>query len=87
VAFVWGPTAGYFAKQSNVPLQVTPITQQKDGEIPLAFDISVGIKRSNKALKQEIDSVLATRQDEINQILDEYGVPRVEKPQAASAGK
>jgi mxaJ protein len=87
VAFVWGPTAGYFAKESDVPLQVTPIAQQQDGAIPLAFDISVGIKRADKALKQDIDAVLAKRQNEINQILDEYGVPRVEKPQKTSAAK
>jgi mxaJ protein len=87
VALVWGPMAGYFAKKSDVPLQVTPLDEQKDGEIPLAFDISVGVKRSNKVLKQEIDAVLARREKEINQILDEYGVPRVEKPQPTSAAK
>lgn len=87
VALVWGPTAAYFAKKSDVPLVVTPIDKQKDGDIPLAFDISIGIKRSNKTLKPEIDQVLLKRKDDINRILDEYGVPRVEKPRETSAAK
>lgn len=87
VALVWGPMAGYFAKKSETPLTVTPLDSQKDGEIPLAFDISIGIKRSNKALKPEIDAILLKRKDDINRILDEYGVPRVEKPREAAAAK
>jgi mxaJ protein len=87
IALVWGPTAGYFAKKSEVPLQLTPLATQQDGDIPLAFDISVGVKRSNKTLRSEIDAVLVKRQSEINQILDEYGVPRVEKPQESSAAR
>ena len=28
VAIVWGPLAGYFAKQSKVPLKITPLAER-----------------------------------------------------------
>jgi hypothetical protein len=44
--------------------------------LPMAFDISVGVTRGASGLRDEIDSVLRTRRQAIERILDEYGVPR-----------
>jgi quinoprotein dehydrogenase-associated probable ABC transporter substrate-binding protein len=81
VAIVWGPLAGYFAKHQPVTLTVVPVEPQLDPPaLPLAFDICVGVKRGNKALRDEIDGVLQRRGAEVASILDEYGVPRVPAP-------
>lgn len=79
-ALVWGPPAGYFARQSAHPLDVTPITPQADGAaLPFAFDMSMGVRRGNTALRDELNDFITRRQGEIDRILDQYGVPRVEK--------
>lgn len=76
VALVWGPLAGYFARQHGealelVPLPaVDPVTQQR-----FAFDIAVGVRKGAPGLRDEIDAVLARRKPELDAILAEYGVP------------
>jgi mxaJ protein len=79
VAVVWGPLAGYFAKKQTVPLCVTPLETKADSaDLPLTFDIAMGVSRKNTALRDQLDAVLARRRADIDKILGEYGVPRVE---------
>ena len=81
VAVVWGPLAGYFAPRARVPLKVMPVRPQVDGpRLPMTFDISMGVRREDEALRQEIDAVLARRKPEIDAILADYGVPRADPP-------
>jgi len=78
VAIVWGPAAGYFAKSSKVPLTLTPVTPQVDGPmLPMAFDISMGVRKEDRALRAEIDAALKRRRADIVAILDDYGVPQL----------
>jgi mxaJ protein len=78
VAIVWGPMAGYFAKRQSVPLELTPVSPQIDLPfLPFVYDISLGVRRHDKALRDELDSLLVREHDTIGRILDEYGVPRV----------
>lgn len=76
IAAVWGPPAGYFARLSPVPLVVTPISDTQ-GFAPLrfAYDIAVGVRPGNDALRNEIDGVLARRRPDITRLLAGYGVP------------
>jgi mxaJ protein len=78
VAVVWGPLAGYFARLQRVPLAIAPVSPQIDLPfLPFVFDVSVGVRRGDEALRQEIDEVLVRRKEDIEKILDRYGVPRV----------
>jgi mxaJ protein len=78
VAVVWGPLAGYFAKREPVPLALTPVSPQIDlPYLPFVFDISMGVRRGETALRDQLDAELERRQPEIDAILDRYGVPRV----------
>lgn len=73
---VWGPTAGYFAKRSSVPLVVTPFTPEIDLPfLPFVFDISMAVRRGDTALRDKLDRIIERRQEEIDAILREYGVP------------
>jgi mxaJ protein len=84
VAIVWGPLAGYFAKRQAYELEVTPVSPQfEPPSTPMAFDIGIGVKRSNKALRDQINAALARHKNEIDKILDEYNVPRVAAPPTA----
>ncbi|HEV2843836.1 MAG TPA: substrate-binding domain-containing protein [Thermoanaerobaculia bacterium] len=78
VGVVWGPLAGYFARREPVPLEIVPVSPQVDLPfLPFVFDISMGVRREDTALRDELDAVLERRRPEIDAILDRYGVPRV----------
>lgn len=84
VALAWGPTAGYFAAREKTPLRLVPVTPWLDGpQSPMVFDVSMGVRRDDRALRRELDRALARNRDAIQRILDEYHVPRV--PMAAGA--
>jgi mxaJ protein len=74
VAIVWGPAAGYFAKQQRVPLELVPVPSGK-GDLPFAFDISMGVRQEDEELKTQLENVLDRKQTEIRKILEDYGVP------------
>ena len=81
VAIVWGPTAGYFAAKQAVPMVLTPVTPWLDGpQSPMVFDVSMGVRRDDRALRRELDRALARNRDAIGRILDAYHVPRVADP-------
>lgn len=73
-AIVWGPAAGYFAEHASIPLDVVPVPSGK-GDLPFAFDISMGVKPGNDALRAQLEKVLDRKQVEIRKILKDYGVP------------
>ena len=78
LAIVWGPLAGYFAKQSRVPLEVVPVSPQIDQPfLPFVFDISMGVRRGDRELRDQLDEFLERRRLEIERILADYRIPRV----------
>jgi mxaJ protein len=88
VAVVWGPTAGYFAAQAGVPMVLATVTPWLDGpQSPMVFDISMGLRRDERALRRELDRSLARNREAIDRILDAYHVPRVGDPAAQVATK
>ncbi len=74
VAFVWGPIAGYYAKQSDVPLVVTPLLSE-DRRIRMNYRVSMAVRYNETDWKHTINEVLAKLQPQIDEILMEYGVP------------
>lgn len=78
VAIMWGPQAGWYARHSAVPLDLTPVTPQIDPPfLPFVFDISMAVRRGDTALRDRLEQALDRHRDEIERILDAYGVPRV----------
>ena len=75
VAAVWGPVAGYFARKEKPPLVVTPIVGNPEARLPMTFDIAMGVRRTDKELKAQVDSVLSSVAPQIRTILASYGVP------------
>jgi mxaJ protein len=85
VAVVWGPLAGYFARH-RPGLEVVPVSPQIDLPfLPFVYDISMGVRRGDNALRDEIEGAIERRRAEIEKILDEYGVPRVGQSGSTSA--
>ena len=87
LAIVWGPLAGYFARESRVALEVVPVSPQIDQPfLPFVFDISLGVRREDQDLKDQLDQILEKRRTEIDQILEEYKVPRVDREKGVKGG-
>jgi mxaJ protein len=77
-ARVWGPQAGYFAQRASVPLRVRVLPTPAGASPPFEFSIAMGVRRGDKALQQTLDDVIRRRQADIDRILAEYSVPRVD---------
>jgi len=87
VAIVWGPAAGYFVRRQQVPMAMVPVPSRK-GDLPLAFDISMGVKRGEDALHDQVEKALERNREQIDRILNDYGVPNLQtrvQSQAAPA--
>jgi len=84
VAIAWGPLAGYFARSSPVALQLTPVLPHEEPPFPFVFDVSMGVARANRALRDELDGVIAANRPAIDAILREYAVPLIEAPKVAA---
>jgi mxaJ protein len=86
-AIVWGPLAGYFAQKYGSALQLTPVIPEVDPPgLPFTFAISMGIRKGNAGLRDELDRVLQRRQPDIQAILRDYGVPQLELAPQLQAG-
>jgi len=85
VAVAWGPLAGYFAQRAPVPLDVRPVSPQIDLPfLPFVYDISMGVRRGNDALRERLNTIIANHRADIDRILAQYGVPRVDLTQGGS---
>jgi mxaJ protein len=84
LAIVWGPLAGFFAKQSRVPLEIVPVSPQIDQPfLPFVFDIAMGVRRGDQELRDQLEQFLEKRRPEIERILQDYRVPRVDEKEVA----
>jgi mxaJ protein len=80
VALVWGPLAGYFATRAPVPLTIAPLAPAPEPPLSFTFEIAMGVRKGDRALRDEIDAALSRRRDDVVRILDAYGVPRIPAP-------
>ena len=77
-AIVWGPIGGYFAQQQAVPLRVVPVSSEDESpSLLLAYDIALGVRKSDEALKNTLNGLLTQHAAEIQKILVDYGVPGI----------
>jgi mxaJ protein len=75
VAMAWGPIVGYFAKQSTAtPIVVVPFRPDATG-LRYNFSIAMAVRHGDKALRDQVNSLIESSRPEIQALLDEYGVP------------
>jgi mxaJ protein len=78
VAVVWGPLAGYFARRQRPELHLQAVSPLMDGPmLPMVFDISMGVRKEDRALRRELDEVLTRQAERIQTLLRHYSVPIV----------
>jgi mxaJ protein len=78
IAAAWGPLAGFFARQSDIAMTLTPI-ESTDEFAPLTFefDIAMGVRKGDHVLRDQLDAFIARDQPMITKILRSYGIPLV----------
>jgi len=75
---VWGPAAGYFVAHQRVPMEMVPIPSGKD-DLPFAFDIAMGVRLGDDALRAQVEKAIGRKHAEISKILKDYGVPLLDR--------
>jgi mxaJ protein len=87
VAVVWGPLAGYFAARERAPLTLTPVEHSTaGGEAAFAFDMSMGVRREDRPLRDALDAALARRAADIRRVLHRFGVPLLAAGKVTTGG-
>lgn len=76
VAVVWGPVADYYAALLTPPLRVTHI----DDLPTMAFPISMGVRKQDVALANQINRALDRHPDDIAKILAGYHIRSLALP-------
>jgi quinoprotein dehydrogenase-associated probable ABC transporter substrate-binding protein len=74
---VWGPIAGFFARQIKTPqLAVIPLKSEKG--IKLDYQMAMGVRYGEREWKQQVEGLIESQAPQIQAILREYGVPLVD---------
>jgi quinoprotein dehydrogenase-associated probable ABC transporter substrate-binding protein len=77
VAILWGPMAGYYARELDPSLTVVPLTKEKTGH--MAYRITMGVRPSDQEWKRTLNKVIRENQAEINKILLGFQVPLIDE--------
>jgi quinoprotein dehydrogenase-associated probable ABC transporter substrate-binding protein len=78
VAILWGPIAGYLARQHAGSGEWVMVPFPADPELKFDYEISMGVRYGEKAWKDEVDRWIAGNHDKINAILASYRIPLVD---------
>jgi quinoprotein dehydrogenase-associated probable ABC transporter substrate-binding protein len=85
IAGVWGPFAGWLKVQRNEPIVIQPVNLWEN-EVPMEFELAIGMQRNQVMLKYMLDWSLTRTRDKIAAVLKEYGVPLVKCSKCAVDG-
>lgn len=80
VAFVWGPIAGYWARQLGAEVTLTPVGDDSVSGIPFAFSMGMGVRRRDTQFRDSLQKFLDTKGPEIRALLDRFGIPVIPLP-------
>jgi quinoprotein dehydrogenase-associated probable ABC transporter substrate-binding protein len=75
---LWGPMAGFYAKNANPPLHITPLVKETTGP-KLAYRIGMGVRPADQNWKRQLNRLIQENQPAINKILLDFGVPLLDE--------
>src|SRR5580704_135743 len=78
VGVLWGPIAGYYAKQANPPARVVVLLKETGGP-QLAFRIAMGVRATDQNWKRQLNRLIAENQPDLNRLLVSFGVPLLDE--------
>ncbi|TPI09433.1 quinoprotein dehydrogenase-associated putative ABC transporter substrate-binding protein [Mesorhizobium sp. B4-1-3] len=77
-AILWGPMAGYYAKQLDANVAIVPLVKEKTGS-RMSYRITMGVRPSDQEWKRTLNKVIRENQAEINKLLLDYNVPLIDE--------
>jgi quinoprotein dehydrogenase-associated probable ABC transporter substrate-binding protein len=80
LAIVWGPIAGYYAKQLGADLVLTPLEDDSVSGIPFQFSMGMATRRRERALRDSLQQFLDANGPALRAILQDFGVPLLPLP-------
>jgi quinoprotein dehydrogenase-associated probable ABC transporter substrate-binding protein len=86
MAFVWGPIAGYYAKQIGADLVLTAVGDDSVSHIPFVYSMGMATRRRESQFKDSLEKFITSKAPEIQSLLQQYGIPLLPLP-ADSATK
>jgi quinoprotein dehydrogenase-associated probable ABC transporter substrate-binding protein len=75
---LWGPLAGYYARQVGSAIAAVPLVKEKTGP-RLAYRIAMGVRPADQNWKRSLNRLIAENQPAINRILLDYNVPLLDE--------
>lgn len=75
---LWGPLAGYHAKQAKSPVTVVPLLKEPNGP-RMRYRIGMGVRYSDQEWKRDLNRLIKARQADITALLQDYGVPLLDE--------
>jgi quinoprotein dehydrogenase-associated probable ABC transporter substrate-binding protein len=71
---LWGPMAGYYARQSTPAVTVVPLVKETVGP-RLAYRIAMGVRYVDQEWKRQLNRTIQDNQAAIDRLLLSFGVP------------
>jgi len=78
---LWGPMAGYFARQAAPPFMVVPLTKETAGP-PMIYRIGMAVRPADQEWKRKLNQLIMENQAEINKLLISYNIPILDEANA-----
>lgn len=75
---LWGPIAGYFARQTDPPLRVVPLLTESGGPA-LNYRITMGVRPTDQNWKRELNGLIRDNQRAITKLLLGFNVPLLDE--------
>jgi len=72
---LWGPFAGWLAKQSKEPMVVTALKVDPALSTKMSYGVTLGVRLSDNDWKRQLNGVLRKRRADIDKVLLEFGIP------------
>lgn len=78
-AVLWGPMAGYYAKQMTPPATVVPLVKERGPGPPMAFWIGMGVRYTDQEWKRQLNRMIQQNRGEMSAMLLSFGVPLLDE--------
>jgi quinoprotein dehydrogenase-associated probable ABC transporter substrate-binding protein len=75
---LWGPMAGYYARQATSAITVVPLVKETTGP-RLAYRIAMGVRYTDQEWKRQLNRAIQDNQPAINRLLLSFGVPLLDE--------
>jgi len=85
VAAVFGPFAGWVKTMKGEPITILPANLMDD-KVPMEFELGLGVRTTDAFLKYMLEFALEDNEEEVEKILQDFGVPLVQCSRCVVAG-